>query len=46
MDVDKNKGVIKVYWKDIRNKIFEVEPTFTQIVESYCQMLCAPKIFH
>lgn len=33
MDIDKNKGLVKVYWETIRKKVAKVEPTFAKIVD-------------
>jgi hypothetical protein len=32
-EIDEKKGVVKVYWKDIRNKILTIDPKFTHIVD-------------
>lgn len=33
MDVDKQKGLVKVYWADVRKRVAKVEPTFAKIVD-------------
>lgn len=33
MDVGKQKGLVKVYWTDVRKRVAKVEPTFAKIVD-------------
>lgn len=32
--VDEKKGLVKVYWQDVRHRVALVEPTFTKIVDA------------
>lgn len=32
-EVDEGKGLVKVYWENIRNRVAKVEPDFTKIVD-------------
>lgn len=33
---DEGKGLIKVYWNDIRHRVEKIEPTFSKIVDELC----------
>lgn len=30
---DERKGLVRVYWKDVRDRVSNVEPHFTQLVD-------------
>ena len=32
-EIDEGKGLVKVYWQDVRDRVFKVEPTFAHIVD-------------
>lgn len=33
MEVEKQKGLVKVCWADVRQRVAKVEPTFAKIVD-------------